>query len=403
MLIVGPESAANQVKEILASSQPDLIDAEFSQERGQIVWVDRDAKLWVADVNRRTGSIVPSDGKGQLVDPAALRLSEVVGLTYNGPEWVPAADGVYIAYTKFLPGRPRTLVNARLAIARQLADGTWEPRILQPELARNAPYASNDPGDPSPRITYVDPAYNHFWRDIDRPAGEEKIPDVPQTPKSVRFVNGARAAVFVAAAFGVQQVFRYDLDTKQLEQLTFDDGDKDIETVPWMWAAPEFDGSFVLMTVVDRNLLRFYRLLPLPRGGLAWLPFDQREFPTGATVWSPEPFVYQGQSYAFMGLAVPPNNFSSEIWFVNLNELRPFMRRLDDPTLFKARMDPEAFVTELGPFIYYNRFDPTKVPGMPLRPTGHEGVYRAHTGLAQPPHMVGPADNPGPRAVPSGL
>lgn len=48
MLIVGPESAANQVKEILASSQPDLIDAEFSQERGQIVWVDRDAKLWVA-------------------------------------------------------------------------------------------------------------------------------------------------------------------------------------------------------------------------------------------------------------------------------------------------------------------------------------------------------------------
>ena len=82
-------------------------------------------------------------------------------------------------------------------------------------------------------------------------------------------------------------------------------------------------------------------------------------------MWSPEPFVYQGQSYAFMGLAVPPNNFSSEIWFVNLNELRPFMRRLDDPTLFKARMDPEAFVTELGPFIYYNRFDPTKVPGMP--------------------------------------
>jgi hypothetical protein len=375
---------ANLGQEIPTSSQQDLIDAEFNQERGQIVWVDRDAKLWVADVNRLTGAIVPSDGKGQLVDPDALRPSEVVSLTYNGPEWLPSADGVYIVYTKFLPNRARTLTNARLAIARQLSDGTWESRILQPEMARNAPYASNDASDPSPRITYVDPLYNHYWRDVDKPAGEEQIPGVPRTPKSVRFVNGARSVVFAAPALGVQQIFKYDLDTKALEQLTFDDGDKDVETVPWMWAAPEFNGNFVLMTVVNRNLLRFYRRLPVPGVGLAWLPFAQRDFPAGTTVWSPEPFVYQGQSYAFTGLSVPPDNFSSEIWFVSVNESRPFMRRLDDPTLPKARMDPEAFVTELGPFIYYNRFDPTKVPGKPLCPSCSEGVFRAHTGLPPP-------------------
>lgn len=230
--------------------------------------------------------------RGNSCEPAALRLSEVVGLTYNGPEWVPAADGVYIAYTKFLPGRPRTLVNARLAIARQLADGTWEPRILQPELARNAPYASNDPGDPSPRITYVDPGSQPFLAGH-RPAGRRgKDCDVPQTPKSVRFVNGARAAVFVAAAFGVQQVFRYDLNTKQLDPLTFDDGDKDIETVPWMWAAP---GTEQQARPDDRRQPQPASVLQAPavaprRFGLA-PPFDQREFPTGATVWSPEPFV----------------------------------------------------------------------------------------------------------------
>ena len=371
-------------REVLTSSQQDLIDAEFSQERCQIVWVDKDAKLWVANVNRRNGTISPSDGKGQLVDPDALRPSEVVGLTYNGPEWVPSADGVFIAYTKFLPGLPRTLENARLAIARQLPDGTWEPKILQPQKARNAPYASTDPGDPSPRITYVDTAYNHYWRDVDNPVGEELIPEVPRTPKSVRFVAGARAVVFTAPALGTQQVFRYDLDTKEVEQLTYDAGDKDTETVPWMWAAPEFSGDFVLMTVVNLNQMRFYRRVTLPGGASVWLPFAQRDFPAGTTVWSPEPFVYQGQSYAFTGLAVAPDNFSSQIWFVNLNEQRPFMRRLDGGTALKARMDPEAFVTDLGPFIYFNRFDAVKVPGKPLCPTCHEGVFRSHTGLPPP-------------------
>lgn len=371
-------------KEFRSSRQPDMIDPEFNQERGQIVWVDRNAKLWVANVDRRTGAIIPSNGKGQLVDPDALSPSEVVGLTFNGPEWVSASDGVYIAYTKFVPGMPRTLANARLAVARQRPDLSWELRTLQPQKARNAPYASNDPGDPNPRITYVDPVYNHYWRDIGSPAGEELIPGVPRTPKSVRFVNGARAVVFAAPVLGTQQVFRYDLDSKELEQLTDDDGDKDIDIVPWMWAAPEFNGEFVLMTVVNLNQMRFYRRLQVPGGGLAWMPFAQRDFPAGTSVWSPEPYVYQGQSCAFTGLIVAPNTFSSQIWLVNVDSQQPFMRRLDDPTLIKARMDPEAFVTEKGPLIYFNRFDPTKVPGLPLCPTCHEGVYRVHTGLPPP-------------------
>lgn len=377
-------AAAQVSPEILVSSQSDMIDAEFSQERGQIVWVDRDAKLWVARVNRITGAIIPSDGKGQLVDPDALRPAEVLGLTYNGPEWLPAADGVHIVYTKFLPNRPRTLLNARLAIAKQRPDGTWDTRLLQPDLARNAPYASTDVGDPAPRISYVDTLNNHYWMEVDNPAAEELVPGMPHTPKSARFVQGSRALVFAAAVQGVQQVFGYDLDTKELRQLTFDDGDKDLETVPWMWAAPEFNGQFVLMTVVNRNQLRFYRRQRQADGSLPWLPFAQRVFPEGTTVWSPEPFVYQGRSYAFTGLAVAPNDYSSEIWFVNADEAQPFMRRLDDPTLLKGRMDPEIFVTELGPFVYYNRFNSTLVPGKPLCPTCHEGVFRAHTGLPPP-------------------
>jgi hypothetical protein len=371
-------------RERLVSSQSDLIDAEFNQERGQIVWVDVDGQMWVADVNRRTGALEPADGKGQLVDPDALTLSEVLGKMFNGPEWLPAADGVHIVYTKFLPNRPRTLANARLALAQQSPDGSWRTEFLSPASPRNAPYASTDAGDPSPRITYVDPAFNHYWREVADAATEETIPGTVVGPRSVRFIGGHRAVVFAAPADGVSQIFRYDLDSKVLEQLTFDDGDKDLDTVPWMWEAPEFNNSLVLMTVANRNEMRFYRQLPVIGGGLQWTFFARRKFEDNSKVLSPEPLVYAGQSYIFSSLVAPPQDIASQIWLVNLSKSEPFMRRLDKNSPVKGRMDPEVFVTDRGPYIYYNRFDSTRVPGQPFCPTCSEGLYRAHTLLPAP-------------------
>lgn len=370
--------------EQLVTSQPDLIDAEYSQDRGQICWVDRSGNLWVGNINRQTGRFEPANGKGQLVDSNALTTGDVLGVTYNGPEWSYSFTGIQIVYTKFLPGRPHTMATGRLAVARQSADGSWSTQVLSPDLARNAPYASADPGDPRPRITYVDPSLLHYWREIDDPNSEEVIPGLPQGAKSVRFVQGSRAVVYSTPVSGVRQVFRYYLDTKVLEQLTFDDGDKDLQTVPWMWAAPDFGGVDVLMTVVNNNEMRFYRQLPAGGGTLTWQFFVRRLFKAGATVWSPEPMVYLGVSYVFTGLIVPPNTFSSEIWLVNLDRSAPMMRRLNDDTLLKGRMDPEMFVTDSGPFIYYNRFDSTKIPGQPFCPTCSEGVFRAHMGLPPP-------------------
>lgn len=373
-----------QTTERLVSSQSDLIDAEFNQERGQIVWVDVDGQMWVANLNRKTGTLQPANGKGQLVDPDAMTLPELLGMMFNGPEWLPSADGVHIVYTKFLPNRPRTLVNARLAMARQQRNGNWTIEYLSPALPRNAPYASTDAGDPAPRITYVDPVFNHYWREVADAATEELIPGTVVGPRSVRFVAGRRAVVFTAPANGLSQVFRYDLDTKVLEQLTFDDGDKDLDTVPWMWEAPEFDNALVLMTVANSNEMRFYRQLPVDGQGLQWTFFARRQFVAGSKVWSPEPLVYNGQSYVFTGLVAPPYDFSSEIWLVNLSKSNPFMRRLDQNSPVKGRMDPEVFITELGPYIYYNRFDSTQVPGEPFCPTCSEGLYRAHTMLPPP-------------------
>jgi len=183
-----------------------------------------------------------------------------------------------------------------------------------------------------------------------RPA-RSSSPGVTVGPKSVRFVVGERAVVYSAPVEGVSQVFRYDLDSKGLEQLTFDDGDKDLDAAPWMWTAPEFGANPVLMTVANHNEMRFYRRLPAPGGGQKWTLFTRRQFMDSIKLLSPEPLVYGVQSYVFTGLAVLPDDSSPEIWLVNLNKGQPFMRRLDTDSPAKGRMDPEVFVTDRGPYI----------------------------------------------------
>ena len=117
------------------------------------------------------------------------------------------------------------------------------PEYLSPELARNGPYASKDEDDAHPRISYAAANGTRMWREIDDPSTEEAIPLAQNGQRSVRWVEGERALIYVAPVNGLNQVHRYDVDSKQLTQLTFDDGAKDLKSVPWMWRAPEFGGG----------------------------------------------------------------------------------------------------------------------------------------------------------------
>ena len=373
--LAAPAPSAFTAGETLVSPQADLIDAEYSQTRARITWVDQTGHLWIAAIDRATGQFMPANGKGVLIDADAMTTDDlqVVG---NGPEWLSSATTDQIVYTKFVSGQPHTRANARLAIAAQNANGDWAWRFLSP-YARNAPYASSDAGDASPRISYVDPFGNHYWRDINNAGSEAIVSWYPNSFRSMRFVRGARATVFVAPVANISQVFRYWLDTQVVEQLTFDGGNKDLNSVPWMWQAPEFANEFVFSTVVDDRELRIYR--QVDKSNPAWSVIHTAKESSHGVLSSPEPFTHNGRSYVFLSCAVAPNTFQSAIFLGNIDSTAPMFRQLTPSGDARARKDPEVFVTSSGPYIYFNRFDPAvPVPGMPGK---SEGVYRANTGL----------------------
>jgi hypothetical protein len=167
-------------------------------------------RLWVANVDRTTGLFKPSSGMGVLIDADALTASDQL-MVGNGPEWLLGAGADRIVY-KFVPGLPHDRENARLAIAEQDQSGAWTHRFLD-DRPRLRPYASADPRDAAPRISYVDPAGNAYWREVDNPASESLVAVMPTSRVlPMRFVADARATVFVATVDGDEQVVRYWLE-----------------------------------------------------------------------------------------------------------------------------------------------------------------------------------------------
>ena len=366
--------------ESLVSEQGDLRDPEFSQSRAQFTWVDITGHLWVGNVDRTTGLFDPPDGKGQLIDPDSMTSDDIELLT-NGPEWVTAAKTDHIVYTKFLPGKPHELQHARLAFAHQAEDGTWSHRFISPRRHYIVPYASSDRGDTAPRINYFDLHGNHYWRDLFDWTSETIVPQCPPSFFPMRFVQGARAVVFVAPVDGVSQVFRYWLDHQALEQLTFDDGDKGLHNAPWMLQSPEFGNEFVFFTIVDDRELRIYRQSASTKD---WMIIRRVTAPQGGELSSAEPFTHNGRTYVFVQSSVLPSKFPSAIFLSNINAQRPLFRQLTPDTPLLIRHDPEVFITDHGPYIYFKRHFRAAGPN-----TG--GIYRAHTGLL-PPFLVVPDD-----------
>jgi hypothetical protein len=355
------------------SSTPDLIDFEFSQSRAQFCWNDERGNLWVGNVDRATGNFVPADGKGVLVDPDSMRFGDAQK-TKNGPEWVMTSLGDVIVYTKYVGYH--TDGNSRLGLAQTAPNGEWYGGLLGPDVVRKAPYGSATAGDPAPRITYVDQRENHYWREIWDQTTEQRLADIPASNLPVRNAIGARALTYTLDVGAVSQAFARDLDSGVVEQLTSDPGNK---AEVWMWRAPEYDNELVFMTLVDQVELRMYRKI-----GASWTAVYVLRAPDGNKMFSPEPFTYAGRSYILMAQSVRPNKFRSEIWIANIDPGAPLYRRITDNTVLRTRTDPEVFVTDAGPMIYYNRLIPDDgvLRAKACRSVScSEGVFRADPGL----------------------
>lgn len=388
-LSIGAASAWGQTwapNETLASGQTDLIDYEFSQVRGQFVWNDSLGNLWLGTVNRATGLFVPADGRGVLIDSDSMTFQDAQK-TKNGPEWVPGTTGQVVVHTKY-KGR-HTDGNSRIAYATENPDGTWNSTFLGPDLVRKAPYGSAVMNDPAPRISYVDNREVHYWRELWDPTTEKPISDFPDSNYPVRHVAcsvpnvpGARAVLYPVTVNGVDQVFYRDFDTNVSQQLTFDAG---IKYEVWMWCAPELNNELVFFTLVDQTELRVYRNLLQPDGTRKWTPTFSQKAPTGNQIFSPEPFTWNGKSFIFMAQTVKPNKFRSEIWIANIDAAAPIFKRITPTEPLRTRTDPEVFMSDSGPLIYYNKLTPTlndRGQYKPCRePACSEGVWFANPGL----------------------
>lgn len=365
--------------ELPVTGQRDLLDFEFSQSRQKIVWADWDGCLWIAGVDPATGMFVPVNGKGTLLDADAMAASDLPTLG-NGPEWISTSTGDQIVYTRFLAGMPRTRGNARLALAQQLRDGSWRAGFLAPSQAMRAvPYASRDWRDPQPRISYVDPQGNHYWRNLDDPASETRVVGYPASQYffSLRFAEGSRLSNYPRLVDGTWQVFGYDLDDGVETQLAFDSGQKDLNSRAWIWQAPEFGGDKAMFTVADNTELRIYRETATHSG---WAMVRSIRTPLGGIINSPEYFVYQGASYVFFVASVPPAAFPSQVYVANIDAEHPQLLQLTPDLPRRMRTDPEVFIADDGPWIYFNR-QTTDETGNQYCLSCNEGVFRAYTGL----------------------
>jgi hypothetical protein len=375
-----PLAAAAQFvpAERLASTTRGLIDPEFNQAKGQFAWVDLSGSIWVGGIDRASGELVPRTGKLALIERGAAP-SGGLGFTLNGPEWAYGADFDRIVYTRFLPGTAPVPANARLGAAWQLPDGSWTRRTLSAERALNAPYGSEEAGDAAPRITYNDAAGNRFWRELLKPETEASLPGLPKAQFPVaRFARGERSAVYPLPVDGVDQAFRYHLGSGVLEQLTFDAGAKE---QPWVWRAPDFNNEMVLMATVAQSTLVLYRQGLDAANPSRWVPWTSLQAPLGGRFFSTEPFVYGGKSYVVMMVIV--GAYPTSIWVADFDAAAPMLRRITPELPDRARADPEVFVTDRGPIVFFGRYDPTKGSSC-LCSACAEGLYRAETGITPP-------------------
>jgi hypothetical protein len=318
---------------------------------------------WATWIPSRAHSILSTAGDRSSTLPYAS-----VGQVGNTPRYTYGSDQAAIVYTK-LSG-----TDFQLATALETAPDTWQITLLTDGLDR-----WRTEGTPEETTGPAMIAYNRetaggdvvvSWRELADPASERTANVIAQ---GGRFL-GAEPALLVLNhdENHIVQVFLVPFDTGQPEQITF--GDRDKENA-FIWWAPEYQ-EYIFTVMVEFSELAFYR-----RIDGVWTNFYQFAMPNGKPfLSSPEGFAYNGRSFVSIvscdelgagGFQGQPNG-PSEIWVTGIDPENPFFRRIDDPSYLARRSEPEPYMLDSEPAVYY-----TETPE-----GGSILVKRAMTGLS---------------------
>lgn len=353
------------VPEDVLVSDPNLSlkDPEFDLGENRMVWQDSSGTLWLAYVHPDTGAIVPSTGQGQQLATGLAGLFAVG----NGPEFGYGAGETFICYTKSVREKHA------LGVARRGPDGTWTSSVLNEGLNRFRPLATTR-GTPDPgRLVYVqepDSGPNVVsWRVLDDPATERTFTTVGTI--GGRWVDTERAFVTVNKIAGVSQVFWVDIDTEVVTQITTE-SDQKVDAFPWY--DPEY-GVLIAANINDTQVAIYREIEGV------WTRIYSFAIPSEFPfISSPEPLVHNGKSFitviATQSVGVGPLvHFPSgpgEVWIAGLNPDAPFFRRIDSGENGPKRSEPEPFIIDDDPVVYFTQKDPS---------TNNATLRLARTGL----------------------
>ena len=90
--------------------------------------------------------------------------------------------------------------------------------------------------------------------------------------------------------------------------------------------------------------------------------------------------MHNSKSYLLFTASKPPATYPSAIFLTGIDEASPTPVQLTPDVPLRIRTDPEVFVANDGPYIYYNRAIIVGDGNQYCLPC-NEGLYRTYTGL----------------------
>jgi len=225
---------------------------------------------------------------------------------------------------------------------------------------RFATICSKNNSDTSPNLVYATGNnilnFTLNWSVANDPLSDIPVPYGANSSSGARFIDSEQALLTNDTANGYTQIFRYDLGTSNLTQLTFDAGDK-IDV--FIWNAPDYGNLQLLYCTVDDTILPLYE----KAGDIFNFVYDIQIPDTSYHYYfSAEPFVFQNNSYLFLCAAsekfipgLKNNSKPADVWIVALNATQPYFRKVSDSRI-ALRLDPEVFDTPSEAYIYYYEY-----------------------------------------------
>jgi hypothetical protein len=368
---------------------PDVsyVNMEFSPDMAYAAWVEvrlppfLPSRAWLCGVDRETGDLIPSDGRGFLIDEIKNR-----GWVDGAPQWGEDLWGPFVIVIDLddhlLMARPQSPTEA-----------TVTALPTAPNSSRLYPFPARLPDRRDSYVAYLqhddEGEYQSWYVDLAEPTIEHQVTfgppglyppmdSIPLAINSNRWFSGEPIYIFgytntVSSKLQIKQV---DVTQPGSEPVVItDDGYDHIDEFPAV-----ISGERYLIGGINNEAVGM--LYRRPPGGEIYEP-TQVISPVGTDLVTPtsalsfEAFTWEGKAYASFQIrdnssGVLARTEPGEIWLTSLLD-GSLLRRISDPRTM-VRADPEFYIGTSQVWVFY--------VAKPVGSTKWE-LHRAATGLVR--------------------